>query len=557
MTRVSDPNSSLPGKNTATSTESSGTETRKATGLVYKNIEKAWCILLFLASCFYMILFVMSSKTGWMQPETFIWKSQIIQDVKAGPWLDVIKRIFDLRIFEFAPRTTRPLASLFEIVDTVFRSYLWKFVTPHPSLSLSWIFTLIVSPLILYRILLLRGVSSFASFAMIGIYLTQMGTLSSVAMLFRSGKPVTLCLLMVSWYLCELLVRNGFEWKRYYLLLATLFVSSFFDEYTLLTYVFSAVLLANLLYRQPRLLMSFLTPGIVYLIAVIYAFPKLATTFYGLKLTLKNYDAEYGILVRISNFLQLDFVLVLLWDMWILIRESLCIYNPFEIPNLLDRTVMIIHLAVTIILLLFLLRRFLNKIISGGFKKTVFYNPSLTFILVCSIIAILFHGVTMFISSNKLWGPYYYGTFFGVFVTLFIAEIWKLNGIVRKITYVWTLTLLLSSMLTFPAINNAYKQTHYYPYSPVKIKNIFSGKSNRFFYSDKYFLPPDGINEISSIDWRKQVTPVVVPKHLLWVPIECAGMEYPAKEFGKSRIIAAYNISRNGVTPASVMYSAE
>lgn len=530
---------------------SSSTDASKDSARVYNSIENIWCILLFLASSSYMIFYVMSSKTGWMQPETFIWKSQIIQDVKSGSWLTVIKRIFDLSIFEFAPRTTRPLASLFEIVDTAFRSYLWKYVTPHPSFSLSWIFTLIVSPLILYRILVLRGVSSFASLALIGVYLTQMGTLSSVAMLFRSGKPLTLCLLIVCWYLCELLIRDGFQLKRYYMLLSALFISCLFDEYTLLTYILSAVLLAHFLRDQPRLLMSFLTPGIVYLIAVIYAFPKIAKIFYGLKLTLKNYDGEFGMFLSASNFLSYDFILVLLWDMWILIRESLCIYNPFENSNMLDRTVMTIHLAVTILLLVFLLWHFITNLICGGFKKTILYNSSITLILFCCVIAMLFHGFTMFITTNKLWGPYYYATFFGVFVTLFIAELWKLNGMVRKIIYAWIPTLILSSMLTFPAINNIYKQTHYYPYNPLTIRNVFIGESNRFAFSDKQQLPPDGIKEISFVDWRKQVVPVVVPKHILWVPIECAGMNYPAKEFNKSQRIATYNISRNGVSPAS------
>lgn len=511
-----------------------------------KKIEHLWCIVLFLFACSYMIFWAISSKTAWMLPEAFIWKSQIIQDVMSGSMTTVIKRVFDLNIFEFAPRTTRPLASLFEIADTSFRSYLWKFITPHPSLSLTWLLTLFASPWILYKILKLRGVSSYASLALIAIYLTQMGTLSSIVMLFRPGKPVTLFFLIVCWYLCERLIHGGFELKKYYLLLASLFVSALFDEYTLLTYIISAVLLAHLLRQQPRLLISFLMPGIVYLLIILYGMPWLTHTFYAHNMALTNYNSEFNLFLSISSFLSFKFIVLLFWNMWILIRESFSLYNPFDIPDLSGRSVVFIHLTMTLLLVVALLYRFIRTLYAEGFKKTVYDRPSLMFILMCSVIAMLFHGFTMFVIPNKLWGPYYYASFFGLFVTLFVAELWKLDGVVRKITYVWTLTTMLASMVTFAAINNVYKQSHYYPSEPLKIRNYFICKSNRFEFADSPFFSYEGIKYLSAIDWDKQTQSVEVPKHLLWVVIERTG--YPDIDLDSSHNVATYNVSRNAVT---------
>lgn len=137
--------------------------------------------------------------------------------------------------------------------------------------------------------------------------------------------------------------------------------------------------------------------------------------------------------------------------------------------------------------------------------------------------------------------------------TLFIAELWKLNGMVRKTTYVWALTLMFASMVTFPAMNNVYKQTHYYPYNPIAIRDAFTGKFNRFAPSDKPPLPPDESKYLCAIDWQKQEQPVEVPKHLLWVVIECSGLKYPNTYFDNNQQVVTYNMSRSMITPASYL----
>lgn len=502
-------------------------------------------------ACLYIVFWAINSKTAWMDPEAFIRKSQIMQDVMAGSWGNVFKRPFDAVAFEFAPRTTRPFASLFEIVDTVLRSYLWKSFTPHPSLSLSWILTLFFSPWLLYRIFIMRGVASFVAISLIGVYLTQMGTLSYVVTLARPGKPVTLFFLIGCWYLCELLVLEGFKWKRYCLLLVSLLASSFFDEYTLLTYMFSALMTFSLLRNRPRLIIPFVMPAIIYLLTVYYLFPWLTNMFYGQNIALKNYGTEFGLYLALSNFMSYELIYLLLFNSWVLIRESFCIYNPFDISNLLCRAIVFVHLAVTILMMVALLGRLTGEIISKGIKNTFAAGSSMSFVLLCTVIAMLFHGATMSIVQNKIWGPYYYGAFIGVMVTLFIAELWKLNGFVRKISCFWILTLVLASMVTFPAINNVYKQSLFYPYKPGKIRQAYIRMFNRFEFSDKQFLPNDDIKLLSSIDWQKQDKPVDVPKHLLWVVIECAGMNYPFSEFSSNSLVASYSINNRGVRPAS------
>lgn len=124
---------------------------------------------------------------------------------------------------------------------------------------------------------------------------------------------------------------------------------------------------------------------------------------------------------------------------------------------------------------------------------------------------------------------------------------------VRKTTYVWALTLMLASMVTFPAMNNVYKQTHCYPYNPIAIRDAFTGKFNRFAPSDKPPLPPDESKYLCAIDWQKQEQPVEVPKHLLWVVIECSGLKYPNTYFDNNQQVVTYNMSRSMITPASYL----
>jgi hypothetical protein len=516
---------------------------------VYASVERVWCSMLFLVVSMYIVCWAINSNTAWMIPEAFIWKNGIIQELKAGSWGNVLKLALDAYTFEFVPRTTRPLASLFEIVDTVFRSHLWKYFTPHPSLSLSWFFTLFAGPWLLYRILILRGVSSFAAVALIGVYLAQMGTLSSIVMLFRSGKPVTLFFLIVCWYLCERLAREGFSWRLYNLLLACLFISSLFDEYTLLTYVISALMISGLLRKNPRIIPSFLIPGVLYLLTISYIFPWLAHLFHGQDVALKN----YGSTLSLSSFLSLEFFMILLRNVLVLLRESFCIFNPFDIHNILDRLMVLLHLSMTIILLTALFRRCINKISTNGFIKTAVSGSSMAFIMLCGVIAMVFHGFTMFMVPNKVWGPYYYATFIGVLVTLFVSELWKLGGMVRNITYGWMFSLILASMVTFPAINNVYKKLHFYPQSAIDIRLAFTGEFNRFDLSDKQFLPSDDIKRLASIDWQNQEIPIDVPKHLYWVLIECAGIRPPYLDYDSTARVDTYKVTNKSVVPGSNM----
>ena len=193
--------------------------------------------LLFAVTCLYVFFgILLNYQTVWMQPEAVGIDSGIhshgdrlsLSDLKLG---------LNYPLFEWAPRTHRPLSSYFEIVDVRFRSWLWNIVPPHPSLSLTWIFLLILSPILLIRFLRSRGISEPAAYCAASLFLASPGTLSISAMLFRPGKPMTnfsilLCLSLAGTY--EEKLRSSL--KAYVGFLALMFFSFFWDETALIIY---------------------------------------------------------------------------------------------------------------------------------------------------------------------------------------------------------------------------------------------------------------------------------------------------------------------------------
>ena len=96
----------------------------------------------------YVVFVFLDYQHAWMIPEAFIWKQYILETGK-NFLLSDIPRALDSVSFELSSRSTRPLSELLEIFDTKFRVWLWQYLTPHPSLSLTMIFTLIFSPILL------------------------------------------------------------------------------------------------------------------------------------------------------------------------------------------------------------------------------------------------------------------------------------------------------------------------------------------------------------------------------------------------------------------------
>jgi len=91
-------------------------------------------------------------------------------------------------MFEYEPRVTHPISHLVEIFDIYCRSWLWKFVTPHPSLSLTHLSTLFLAPWLLYLALRNIGICKIYALAGTSLFLTNSGRLSLLVLGFSLDR---------------------------------------------------------------------------------------------------------------------------------------------------------------------------------------------------------------------------------------------------------------------------------------------------------------------------------------------------------------------------------
>ena|SRR5688572_9976567 len=103
-------------------------------------------------ACLKVVLLLTNYNVPWVQPEEFNWREHILKDGTSWSPRDMLKG-FDWKTFEYEPRVTRPLSHGIEILDTKFRAWVWNFLVPHPSLSLTWFFLLGLSPLLFFGLL--------------------------------------------------------------------------------------------------------------------------------------------------------------------------------------------------------------------------------------------------------------------------------------------------------------------------------------------------------------------------------------------------------------------
>ena len=148
--------------------------------MIRETLKRNPALLLLAVVYLWVLPRCLSYQNAWMEPEEFRMKTFLL---KTGPALNSgdLKTGLDWKVFEYKPRCTRPLSSYFEIMDTKFRSWAWRFVCPHPSLSLTWIFSLVLAPLLLFRLLRNLGASPNTGLALTAYYLATPGLMPGAA----------------------------------------------------------------------------------------------------------------------------------------------------------------------------------------------------------------------------------------------------------------------------------------------------------------------------------------------------------------------------------------
>ncbi len=297
-------------------------------------------IFLLISSFFYILFIILNPKHSWVQPEAYYYKSYIINYIGLD-YRDVVRQTFNFEVFEWSNRVTRPLSSTFEILDTHFRAWLWRFIAPLPSLSLTFLFTLVLCPAIFYKFLRNVGIRPGVALVATAYMLLHPGSLSLVAMLFRPAKAMinfglVLGLLLAS----EISRRNKSDQlsvrgpsSALLSLWGLLFLGFLFDETACVIVLAITTFFPRTFFQDRRRALTFLSIPVILLGLYKWVFPAVAVAFGFPKPDLFQYEVISsppipGLSRNLKNILI---------NIYIVIKESFCLFNPMSYPSAWER----------------------------------------------------------------------------------------------------------------------------------------------------------------------------------------------------------------------------
>lgn len=487
-------------------------------------------ILLLFCSFIYISYLVVNPTYSWVLPEAYVYKSYIIQNVP----LDlhhIIRETFNYHIFENSERITRPLSSTFEIIDTHFRSWLWQFITPIPSLSLTFIFSLFFGSLLFYKLLLnLETRPTVAIFAT-AFMLLNPGTLSLFVMLFRPAKPMAHFWIIFSLYFASVInIQDKSKLTQSnlisfpFILGTGILIGFLFDETAIISVIAILLLFPSVLFHSRARLTSFLTIPLILLMLYLILFPAISKHFGFQKPDLLKYEV-----IATPHFPTAHiFFKNLILNTEIIFAESFSIYNPIKLPHLWEKALISVLITFSIFFTYKLWQfKKISTAINKPYNQKIILQSLLLIFTLCLLHVTILHMVGDR-NDGRIWGLYWYGAYFGIFFGIFLAAIGEaIARINNKISYcfiTFVLLVCLAQMSTFPYINFAYCKSHYYPYSPSNIPKFFRGTLDRFsFYHPEILSKRSSIIELSYSIRRNQL-PNSIHKELYWIPIEMGAL---------------------------------
>ncbi len=226
------------------------------------------CVILVLEFLF-IFLILLNYNYAWMHTENLFSSLWIFENGKAWRWED-FARSLNTDLLDGSPhRFTRPVSDLFMLVNAKFRAWCWNFIPPHPSFAFWWPLVLVGTPYFLFRFFRNMGCRAEVACAGVCCYISSIGFLVPVIMLFHPAKPLVNFLAVFSLFLASE--------RRYGWFLAVLFFTFFCDETGIFVYLMAAFLMYPILRRTqwPYLSKRFLLLPIGYCLSIFVLLPGL------------------------------------------------------------------------------------------------------------------------------------------------------------------------------------------------------------------------------------------------------------------------------------------
>jgi len=224
--------------------------------------------------------------TSWVHPET-------LDAYRTATSNGLSPHVTDfLDVLSLAKIDDRPrfFSDYLEILDIKLRLFLLRTLSPFPpGLSLSWIFSLVLAPLLLYRAVWNFTGDRGAALNSLLLYMVSMSSLSTIVLRFHIGKPLTSFFVISVLWGASVVHRarweSGFETrppliKRWHVALCFAYFTAclFFDETALFAYLVLTVMLFGFFRGRLNALRAalFAGPLIVYAAVTFVVVPSIA-----------------------------------------------------------------------------------------------------------------------------------------------------------------------------------------------------------------------------------------------------------------------------------------
>jgi hypothetical protein len=507
-------------------------------------------IVLILGVYVYLFCTVLSYQNAWVLNETLRIKSHVLEDGIKFRWSDLSEGL-NYMAFEFAPRIYRPFSSYFEILDTKLRASLWNYLRPHPNISLTLAFSLILTPLFFYKFLRKLEFSRAISLCSTTLFLASPGTLSLISMNFRPGKAVTNFCIVILLYYGAVLDRFSQTEKsatRFHSLFSAyclfLFLSFFWDETALISYVALVFFFPTLLRRSRYTFFLYLSLPFLTALSFLKIIPFLtekAGFSYPRWASYRPVTSLFEFGMEQAEYFLLNFRLLL--------TDSLGLV-PLSLFPSKGAGYFFVSLAYFAVLFIFV------RLTHLAFKKILAFPSALKRLLIFLFLLALFDSVMLSLVTNKYWGLYWYGAYWAIFFSVFLAYLGRLLALSEFRTIALYSLFLPALFYIFPFTNRVYKTLHYYPYRPLVIRDMFTNKINRFFLTEEK-VP--NLRVLSEGVWQKwkegmKCVPAQLPSELRYLAVELRLTE-PCKDISMTEIVPAPTLTEQLPTEKDILFS--
>ena len=457
-----------------------------------------------------------SYQNAWTHPEQFSIKAGLLES-GANLNRQDIKNGLSWYIFEFAQRDTRPLSSYFEILDTKFRCWLWHFMLPHPSLSLTWIFSLILAPLFLYLLLRNLALSENVAISMVAFYLFTPAVLSNEVMLHRPGKPmanfaIIFCLYLASEIRTKFLDQNQTVPLSKFLFFGIITAISFYWDETVWLILPAVLFIFPELFRKREFILLWCLLPVITLIGYFKIMPTFSYwAGFGYP-HIEQYD-KVGMLNQLNVFTDSFRYLIVNTKNLVLDTMGMMPFSP-QAPVCI-KVGIITGFAAWIVIMIYLI-------------KTTYKWDHLVFFLIGLI---LFFNYSMAI-TEKTWGPYYYGGFWSIFFVIYLGRLIEKASIPKGILTICLFLILINMSNCFLNMNMICKKCQYH-WAPSVAKEYFQGNMPGFDPNNKSVFTGSEIKFAIYSYWSKRDSldsRYSLPKELCWLPLE---LKNPSQVFIK------------------------